>query len=73
MATAAPKETPSPTTVQNLFTVVVEHSDDVESMSNQVQRLITALPSVSRVAILRPDAERRIVANDGSEFRPVMR
>jgi hypothetical protein len=73
MATAAPKETPAPTTAQNLFTIVVEHSDDVVTMSSAIRTLISALPTVTRVSILRPDAERRIVANDGAEFRPVMR
>lgn len=73
MATAAPKETPAPPTTQNLFTIVVEHSSDVESISDQVQKLITALPSVTRVAILRPDSERCIVSHDGHEYRRLLR
>jgi hypothetical protein len=63
-----------PNVRQNLFTVVVEHTDGVESMSQQIRDLINALPAVLKVGILLPSAERDIVVNDGSgEFRKVMR
>lgn len=76
-STVTPKTTEEaalPSVHQNLFTIVVEHTDDVESMSRQIRDLVNALPAVNRVGILLPSAERDIVVNDGGgEFRKVMR
>lgn len=64
---------PSPSKHQNLFTIVVEHTDDVSRMSATVRDLLVALPAVTRVGIFFPNHEGQLVLNDGSgTHRPVM-
>jgi hypothetical protein len=67
------KSNPDPTpatdnpTTQNVFTLIVEHTESVDDMSQQVRDIVNALPGVTRCGILLPTfPERRIAVNNGS-------
>lgn len=64
-----------PVVTQNVFTIILEHSETVDNMSQQVRDIVNALPAVSKCGILLPSfPERNIVLNDGSgDFGKVLR